>query len=181
MSSPQKPVASTDLQPSSVVDPEVVLDQVFTRLYNRIRLLASRLRWYGANPTLNPTALVHEAYIKLRKNPPDLETKSHEEIIGIFANAMHQILIDASRRKAAQKRFPVDAPGSPEFSMEDAIAIAEAVQKLEAESPRQARIIQCRFLLGMTAEETAAALHTGVRTVEREWQEAKGRLNQNLR
>ena len=181
MSSPQHPIPSTGPEPPFAPPQEVSLDEVFTRLYNKIRLLASRVRWYGANPTLNPTALVHEAYIKLRRDPPDLAAKSHDEIIGIFANAMHQILVDASRRKTAQKRVVVDAPEKSEPPIEDAIAVAEALGQLESENPRQARIIQCRFLLGMTAEETAAVLEVGVRTIEREWQEAKSRLSKQIR
>jgi hypothetical protein len=62
----------------------VDVDEVFERLYDRIRCLASRVRWSGTNPTLNPTALAHEAYLKLRRDPPDLASKSYEEVIGIL-------------------------------------------------------------------------------------------------
>lgn len=158
----------------------VDVDEVFERLYDRIRSLASRVRWSGTNPTLNPTALAHEAYLKLRKDPPDLALKSYEEVIGIFANAMHQVLWDAVRRKSARKRVPVNLPESIGLPVEDALTIAEALEKLENENPRQVQVIRCRFLLGMTAAETAAALHIGTRTVEREWQEAKAALSRRI-
>jgi RNA polymerase sigma factor (TIGR02999 family) len=158
----------------------VDVDEVFERLYDRIRCLASRVRWSGTNPTLNPTALAHEAYLKLRRDPPDLASKSYEEVIGIFANAMHQVLLDAARRKSARKRVPVNLPESIELPVEDALTIAEALEKLESENPRQVQVVRCRFLLGMTAAETAAALHIGARTVEREWQEARAGLSRKL-
>jgi RNA polymerase sigma factor (TIGR02999 family) len=156
------------------------LDDRFDHLYKEIRRLASRVRWAGANPTLNPTALVHEAYLKLRKDPPDLAAKSYDEVIGIFANAMHQILMDAARRKGAQKRVAVDSPEKTGLPIEDVITVAGALDELERENPRQAQLVRCRFLLGMTADETATALRLGKRTVEREWQEARARLGRKI-
>ena len=92
----------------------------------------------------------------------------------------HQILIDAARRKNAQKRVILDVPGRTELPIEDAITIADTLEKLERDNPRQAQIIRCRFLLGMTADETAAALRLGKRTVEREWQDAKAFFNKQI-
>src|ERR1700722_15848522 len=86
--------------------PKIALDDLFTRKYKEIRHLASRLQWKGGNPTLGPTALAHEVYEKLLKDPPDLESKSWNEVIAVFANAMRQILVDAARRKKARKRDP---------------------------------------------------------------------------
>lgn len=152
------------------------LDNLFTELYDKIRRLASRVRWDAANPTLNPTALAHEAYLKLRNDPPDFSTKSYNEVIAIFANAMHQILIDAARRKGAQKRIAGSLPEKVGLPIEDAITVAEALKALERDNPVQARIAQCRFLLGMSVNETAAALGLSKRTVERQWQDAKAQL-----
>ena len=169
-------------QPEEARDPQAspeerrALDKLFTELYDKIRRLASRVRWNAANPTLNPTALAHEAYLKLRNDPPDFSTKSYNEVIAIFANAMHQILIDAARRKGAQKRIAGSLPEKAELPIEDAITVAEALKALEGENPAQARIAQCRFLLGMSVDETAAALGISKRTVERQWQEARARL-----
>jgi len=156
------------------------LDQLFDRLYDKIRRLAERVRWNGTNPTLNPTALANEAYMKLRKDPPDLAVKSYDEVIAIFANAMHQILQDAARRKRAQKRIAIDLPETTALPIEDALTVAAAVEELGRENLRQAQIVRCRFLLGMTTAETAAALRLGKRTVEREWQDAKVRLGSKI-
>jgi RNA polymerase sigma factor (TIGR02999 family) len=176
MSSPQELPCSEDRAANLPAEQEVALDELFIQLYNKIRILAARVRWNGTNPTLNPTALAHEAYIKLRKDPPELASKSYDQVIVIFANAMHQILIDAARRKNAQKRMALDAPEKTELPIEDAITVAAALEELESENRRQAQIIRCRFLLGMTADETAAALQLGKRIVEREWQDAKAQL-----
>jgi RNA polymerase sigma factor (TIGR02999 family) len=180
MSSPQQSALSEDHEAISPAEQKVALDELFTRLYNKIRILAARVRWNGTNPTLNPTALAHEAYIKLRRDPAELAAKSYDEVIGIFANAMRQILIDAARRKSAQKRVALDPPERTELPVEDAITVVAALEQLESDNPRQAQIIRCRFLLGMTADETAAALRLGKRTVEREWQDAKARLGREI-
>jgi RNA polymerase sigma factor (TIGR02999 family) len=179
MSSPQESPLSEDREAIPLAE-QKALDELFTRLYNKIRILATRIRWNGTNPTLNPTALAHEAYIKLRKDPPELAAKSYDDVIGIFANAMHQILIDAARRKSAQKRIALDPPETKELPIEDAITVLAALERLEGNNPRQAQIVKCRFLLGMTFDETAAALGLSKRTVEREWQEAKAYLTREI-
>jgi RNA polymerase sigma factor (TIGR02999 family) len=164
-------------QPQEAICPEddarVALDEVFGRLYDRIRLLAARIRWTGANPTLNPTTLVHEAYLKLQKSPPNFAAKSYEEVAPIFAHAMRQILVDAARRKGAQKRASVDLPERADLPIEDAIALDAAFEELARSDPRQARVFECRFFLGMTCDETAAALALSKKTVERDWQQAR--------
>lgn len=153
------------------------LDDCFTRLYDNIRRLAARLDWASTNPTLTSTALAHEAYLKLRRDPPDLASKSYEEIMGIFANAMRQILIDATRRKKAKKRSLQAMPENTDLPIEDALAVALAIEDLSRELPRQGKIARARFVLGMTAFETGLALGLSQRTVEREWKEAKERLS----
>jgi RNA polymerase sigma factor (TIGR02999 family) len=156
------------------------LNERFNVLYEKIRCLASRLRWGGTNPTLNPTALANEAFLKLHSQS-GLATKRDDEVIRIFANAMHQILIDTARRKRAQKRLPTDfLPERRELPIEDVITVSAALEELEGENPRQAQIVRCRFLLGMTADETATALRLGKRTVEREWLDARQRLGRKI-
>lgn len=179
MSSHQESPLSEDREAIPPAEQKVALDALFTRLYNKIRTLAARVRWNGMNPTLNPTALVHEAYIKLRRDPPEFAAKSYEEVIGIFANAMRQILIDG-RRKGAQKRVALDAPERTELPIEDALTVLAALDRLECDNPRQVQIVRCRFLLGMTADETAVALGLSKRTVERAWQEAKAYLTREI-
>lgn len=156
------------------------LDEVFCRLYDKIRRLAARVRWNSSNPTLNPTALVHEAYLKLLKHPPDLASKSYEEVIGVFSNAMHQILIDAGRRKSSRKRAFADPPDSAGLPIEEVIAIGTALQELDRDAPRQAQIVRCRFLLGLTVEETSAAMGLSKRAIERDWRCAKAWLARKI-
>jgi RNA polymerase sigma factor (TIGR02999 family) len=124
--------------------------------------------------------LAHEAYLKLRRDPPDFTERSYDEVIAMFANAMHQILIDAARRKGAQKRMVASSPDNPNLPIEDALTIAAAIEGLERENPAQARIVKCRFILGMTVDETAAALGFSKRSVEREWHEARVRLTDKI-
>ena len=152
------------------------LDQVFERLYDRIRRLAARIRNYS-HPTLGATALAHEAYMKLRKHPQALGSKSYDEIIVVFANAMYQILKDASRRKQAQKRTAVEIVNNTNLPVEHVLTVLAGMEQLEREYPRQAQIVRCRFLLGMTTREASVALNLSPRTVERELQSAKERLS----
>ena len=156
------------------------LDELFCALYDRIRALAAQVRWRGTNPTLNPTALAHEAYMKLLKRPPDLRGKSYEEVIALFANAMRQILSDAARRKNAQKRTSAVPPARCGLAIEEALTITAALEQLATSDPRKVQIANCRFLLGMTLDETAAALGLSPRTVEREWQSARSLLSQTI-
>jgi RNA polymerase sigma factor (TIGR02999 family) len=162
-------------------DPKANLDELFTRLYSRIHQLASRIRWNGANPTLNPTALVNEAYLKLQKSPPDLAAKSYDEVAAILANAMRQILVDAARRKGAQKRACGELPEPAELPVEDTIALESAFAELQLENPRQARVFECRYFLGMNCEEAASTLHLSMRTAERDWQQARAQVANRLR
>jgi RNA polymerase sigma factor (TIGR02999 family) len=156
------------------------LDELFGERYEKIKRLAARVRWHGANPTLNPTALAHEAYLKLRDNPPDLAAKDYDEVIRIFSRAMRQILVDAARRKGAVKRVEVARAEDAKLPVEDAITLNIAIEDLEKENPRQARVVECRYLLGMTVDETAAATGQSRTTVEREWREAKDHLSRRI-
>ncbi len=167
--------------PELTTEEKHALDELFARVYGKVRQLASRVRWNGEHPTLNPTALVHEAYLKLVKSQPSVSLQSYEDVIGIFATAMRQILIDAARRKKAQKRAPVPAFGGTALPVEDALTLAGLMESLYLEDPRQARIVDCRFYLGMTVEETATALGLSTASVEREWRDVKTNLNHKLR
>jgi RNA polymerase sigma factor (TIGR02999 family) len=159
---------------------ERALDDLFERLYEKIRRLAARVRWNSSNPTLNPTALAHEAYLKMRNQQSNSGVTSYEAIIPSLANAMQQILVDAARRKMAQKRIVTAWPEPDALPVEEAVTVATALEDLERENARQAQIVRCRFLLGMTNDETAAALRLGRRTVEREWQLAKTYLRTRI-
>ncbi len=168
-------------QPASCPHPNMsALDECFTRLCDNIRHLALRLRWASTNPTLTSAAQAYEAYLKLRRDPPNRSGKTHEETISIFADAMRQILVDATRRKKAHKRDPEVLLKSADLPIEDALSVALAVEELSQKTPQQGRIAEARFLLGMTTLETGLALGLSQGTVEREWKEAKACLTDKL-
>lgn len=125
--------------------------------------------------TLQPTALVHEAYLRLvGKGDPSWNSRGH--FFAAAAQAMRQILVEQARRKASKKhgggRKRVDVDDAEPFiepPAEDLLALDEAVKRLEQADPRHGTIVMLRYFAGLTDEETAAAIGVSVRTVEREW------------
>jgi RNA polymerase sigma factor (TIGR02999 family) len=176
---------------SPSLEERLALDALVERLYVRLKPLAARLRWQGSNPTLNPTSLVHEAYLKLM-NTKGLAAKPHEEVIGLFAHVMRQILVDAARRKHSRKRgggaeflpldfHDADTPQKDAIALEDVITLESALSELERVDARQAKIVEFRFHLGLTADETANVLGLSKTMVEREERKAKSFLNSKIR
>jgi RNA polymerase sigma factor (TIGR02999 family) len=167
------------------------LDQLVVRQYDRLKKLATRVRWSDARTSLTATALLNEAYIKLSKAPADLLGKQHDEILAIIANAMREILIDQARSRGALKRGAGDR-GKPldettdvlndvaALSREDILTLESARKELDQVNPQAARILDCRFYLGMTTDETARALRLSKTMVERESREAKQFLKSRL-
>lgn len=159
---------------------KAMLDALFTERYQRIKDLAARLKSRRSDLTMSRTTLAHQAYLKLVRDPPDFASMSYDEVIAILANAMRQILVDAGRQKYSRKRDPKSLFHAPPAQVEDALtdwlAIEPLLQELERENPRQRQIIDCRFYLGMTVDETAAALSVSAATIEREWRQANVRL-----
>ena len=136
--------------------------------------------------TLQTTALVHEAFIKLGGGKEvDWESRAH--FLRFAAQAMRNILIDHARRRAAAKRggglrdATLDEEMTPvERQAEQLFFIGEALDELEQMSPRLARVVECRFFAGMTDSETAAALGVSDRTVRRDWTKARACLHAAL-
>lgn len=170
------------------------LDSIFQRLYKRLKPIAARVCWPSSNPTMNGTALLNEAYVKLL-NSRNLSAKSDEELIRMFAHVMRQVLIDRIRKKLSEKgggraiHVPMSTrdsavldPASPEppVALETLISLESALSALESCEPFQARVIDCRFYLGLTAEETALCLHVAKTKVEREHRRALDFLNAKL-
>jgi RNA polymerase sigma factor (TIGR02999 family) len=148
-------------------------------VYEALRTLARRqLKRSGGN-TLNTTALVHEAWLKVANNARrDFESRAH--FFAIAAKAMRQILVDHARRRHAHKRgggraFATSALSSVgvDSNVEGLLAVDAILAKLEALDPRLARIVEWRFFGGLEEEEIARALDIHVRTVQRDWR--KGR------
>jgi len=160
-------------------------------VYSELRRLAqARMAKTPPGNTLQPTALVHEAYMRLiGKDDPEL-SKSRGHFFAAAAQAMRDILVEQARRKKRQKRGGdrkrVDIDGvaladAPlESPVEDILALDEALQKLEQDEPRLVEVVKLRFFAGLTTKETAAALGVSVPTVERDWRFARTLLYTQL-
>jgi len=159
-------------------------------VYTELRRLAAVLT--GQLPpgqTLQPTALVHEAYLKLvRGHDPGWEGRRH--FYGAAAQAMREILVDQARRKASLKRGGhgqridlTEGLALIEPPADDVEALDEAIRQLQAEEPRLAEIVMLRYYTGLSVEETAAVVCLSVSTVTREWRFARawlaGRLSED--
>ena len=163
------------------------LDHLFSVTYEELRRLASTIKRTDASYTLNPTALVNEAWLKLVKSPP-FETTSRLHFKRIAARAMRQVLIEAARRRNAGKRAGQVVFADVDLAVSEAplggdqlLALDEALQELEQLEPRQAMMVESRFFGGLDVTETAALLEVSEATVNREWRAAKAWLKHKLR
>ena len=136
--------------------------------------------------SLEPRGLVHELYLKLIASKDMVEAKDRKHFFAIAALAMRQILTDRARRKKAAKRggpeqVRVTLSGIADSDQQlDALAVDDALKKLEELSLRQARIVEMRCLIGMSVIETADALDVSERTVHAEWRLARAWLSREL-
>ena len=163
--------------------------------YDELHAIAARQRqrWVG-DETLNTTALVHEAYLRLvDQSSPDWS--SHPHFLAVAATAMRQILLDYAKRTRAAKRGGGRSP-IPLHEVEAAlrttgdwsetgsaalIALDDSLRRLEKHDRRQSRIVECRFFGGMTIEDTAEALGISPATVSRGWAMAQAWLYRDLK
>ncbi len=163
-------------------------DRLLPLVYDQLRAIAQRaLQREQPGHTLETGALVHEAWLRL----VDLERigwRDRAHFFGACAQVMRRVLIDYARRRQAEKRGgPAAAPVPLEEVIvaaqdrpADLLALDEALERLAALSPRQARIVECRFFAGMSVEDTAEALGTSPATVKRDWTLARAWLNREL-
>ena len=151
------------------------------------RIASRQLRRERTGHTLEPTALVHELYLRL-VDQTRTDWKNRAQFFGIAGQLMRRILVDYARSRGAAKRngsrvmasFDA-APGSPdEARITDVIAIDDALERLARRDPMQQRIVELRFFAGLTVEEIAHVLGRSPRTVKREWQLAKAWLFREL-
>ena len=156
-------------------------------VYDELRRLAARqLAREPGGQTLQPTALVHEAYLRLvarhgresGANEPHWENRGH--FFAAAAEAMRRILIDNARRKQRPKhgggrhRVSADiAAPQPEMPLEDLLALDEALDKLAQEEPAKAELVKLRFFAGLTMPEVAKVLGVSLATAERHWTYAR--------
>ena len=166
----------------------MTLDQLFSVTYEELRRLAATVRRGDPSATLNPTALVNEAWVKLAKSP-EISSASVLHFKRIAARAMRQILVEAARRRHAGKRggvsdmnvtFDETIPDRPSTSKE-IIELNRALDELAQMNPRQAAMVECRFFGGLDIPETAAVLNVSEATILRDWRAAKAWLGRELR
>jgi len=170
------------LQSASAAD-RAVLDRVLPLLYDDLRRLARRqLARERGFRTIQPTTLVHEAYLKLAGHAPRAQDRAH--LLAIAAHAMRQVLVDQARQRRAAKRGPdwvrttiSDALSSSDLDSESLLALNDALERLD---PRQRQVVECRFFAGLNDDEIAEALGVTTRTVRRDWVKARAWLNRWL-
>ena len=163
------------------------VDALLPLVYAELRRLArARMSRAPVGQTLQPTALVHEAYLKLvADDTPGWENRAH--FFASAAQAMRHILVDQARRRNAAKRGggqehanvdDVDLPIEPPNA--DILALDRALATLEAEDPRKGQIVALRYFAGLAREEVAQALGISLRTVDREWRYIQARLHRDM-
>ena len=164
-----------------------VMDRLFESVYGELRRIAHHAaRHERPEHTLGTTGLVHEAYFKL-VDQHRTEFRDRAHFFGVAARAMRQILVDSARRHGAVKRGgrlrPValeDGLVPAEERAEALLAVDEALVRLAAHDAALAQVVECRFFAGLNETETAEAMGTSVRTVQRLWRRAKAWLYQEL-
>lgn len=168
-------------------DPEAA-EKLLPLVYDELRKLAAhRLAHEPPGQTLQPTALVHEAWLKLASSSRQ-EWRGRAHFFGAASEAMRRILIDVARRKAAQKRgegIPLERLDGPDLELqapaEEALAVNEALDQLTELEPISAQIVKLRYFVGMTVPEIAEALEMSVSSVERNWAYARAWLSSAIR
>ena len=155
-------------------------------VYAELRRLAhNRLRHERHNHTLQTTALVHEAYLRLAENPPN-RVADRKHFLALAASIMRQVLVDHAREKLAQKRdggvqIELDSKIAPVSErVLDVLAINEALTSLAKLDPRQSTIVELRFFAGLSIEDTAEIMGMSPATVKRDWITARAWLLQQM-
>lgn len=163
-------------------------DRLVPLVYDQLKRLArSQLaRDREARRTLDTTALVHEAYLKF-VDSTRLGVEGRAHFYAVAARAMRQVLVDRARRRRAARRGAgaehkelEERDLAVEHEAESLLALEQSLERLAAECERCVRVVECRFFLGMSEDETAEALGVTSRTVQRDWLRARGRLRQTL-
>jgi len=173
---------------SKAPDERRELDELFSVIYEELRHLAARVRHGDPGMTLSPTALVNEAWIKL-SGTPEVARTSRLHFKRIAARAMRQVLVEAARRRKAQKRggpdavfvtFDETAEGTAGWA-EDLLGLDAALEALRRLHPRQSAMVESRFFGGFEVAEIAEMIGVSEATVLRDWRAAKAWLSRELR
>ncbi|GMU61114.1 MAG: hypothetical protein AMXMBFR34_28770 [Myxococcaceae bacterium] len=156
-------------------------EALFSVVFDNLRrIAAAQFRSERSDHTLQPTAVVNEAWMKLVGQRADFEDRAH--FFAIAAQAMRRILVDHARQKRAQKRAAPELIEEPavEGKGVDVIALDTALQKLAQLDPAQARVVELKYFAGLTNEEVAEVTGTSLATVKRAWQAARAFLFREL-
>ncbi len=161
-------------------------DHLLAAVYPELKRIAhARLRNERSGGTLNATALVHEAYLKLVRYR-DVNWKGRAHFFGAASQTMRRILVDYARSRSTEKRkgevVSLTEAGEvgTENSLEEILEIDDALKRLEEERPRWVRVIECRYFAGLNIEETAIALDISHGTVSNDWRMARAWLQREL-
>jgi RNA polymerase sigma factor (TIGR02999 family) len=178
---------------SEQVEPDLpfdgrTFDALFSAAYGELRRLASRVKRDHPAATLSPTALVNEAWLKLAKSP-GFEATSRVHFKRIVARAMRQVLVEAARRRTADKRgagevlfVTIDDPAMQGAATgEDLLLLNDALDELARRHPRQAVMVECRFFGGLDTMELSTVLGVSEATILRDWRAARAWLASQLR
>jgi RNA polymerase sigma-70 factor, ECF subfamily len=186
MSAAAEPQDLTQLLRRLRAGDEEAAAQVAAAAYGELRKLAARcLRRERPGHTLQPTALVNEAFLKLAANTR-AEWRDRAQFYAVAARLMRRILVDYARKRRAGKRGGGNQVTLEENlvlreeRIEDVLGVDEILERLEALDPRQGRIVELRFFSGLTVEEIAEVLGISTPTVKREWSSAKAWLHREL-
>lgn len=180
------PIGSTNVRLVPEPAERRALDDLFSAAYEELRRLAAMVRRDDPSATISPTALVNEAWLKLADTPAVART-SPLHFKRIAARAMRQVLVEAARRRNAEKRgggvavVTFDDAMSSVTTADDVLGLDAALEALAGIEPRQAVMVESRFFGGLDVAETAQLLGVSEATVLRDWRAAKAWLKRELR
>ena len=180
------PHEATLLLKAAAAGDELAAEKLLPLVYGRLRALAGSYLQGRVEHTLQPTALVHEAFLRLAETPgASWENRAH--FVAIAARVMRRVLVDHARGRNALKRgngeirVPIDDVDVPAVGQDvDLVALDDALARLAMLDERQARIVELRFFGGLSVPETAALIGASERTVKRDWQVARAWLTREL-
>jgi RNA polymerase sigma factor (TIGR02999 family) len=187
MSQPDPPSGVTELLRRWNLGDREAMDRLMPIVYDELRRLAAGyLKAERPDHTLQPTALVHEAYLRLvRQDRVEWQNRAH--FFGIAARMMRRVLVDHARRRRAGKRdgggfrLTIQVGEALEVSRDpELLELDQALERLERLDSDQARVVELRFFGGLTVEETATVLGISTATVKREWRTARAFLRQEM-
>jgi len=159
-------------------------DRMFAEVYQRLKAMASRQRARAGGATLNTTAIVHEAYVRICEEG-SLSFTDPLQFFGYAARAMRSILVDAARRRLCRQRIGLDdgtdadraAGNITVANAEQALEIDAALQRLERDDPRAAKLVELHYFAGISLPQIADMLGVTTRTLNRDWRFARALLS----